>query len=57
LAGRTDADQEGRPCHHAPRQLRVERQPVTPDRYRYAVDPLKRICRAGLAPGNPVAWI
>jgi hypothetical protein len=41
-----DVDQEGRPCQHAPRQLRVERRPVTPGRYRYAA----------VATGNPVAW-
>jgi hypothetical protein len=49
-------DQEGRSCQHAPRQLRVEGRPVTPDRYRYAVEPLERVCRAAVATGNPVAW-
>jgi hypothetical protein len=49
-------DDQGRIRSSYPRSLKVERREVTASHFAYAVGPLKEICAASVATGNPVRW-
>jgi hypothetical protein len=46
----------GRPTEPPPQRLRVEHRPRSAADYGYIVEPLRVLCRAAVATGNPVHW-